>query len=139
MTNSSKSTKLRTKKQAAADEPEQLVDIIAAIAPADDAPLPDDWAAEIIRRVLAWQIEQIKMKPSKNTGAATVRARDARTMTELVRNLDRLDAVNKRREGKGRKSKSRNDKDIREEFIRRLDQLLAARDADGAAAKPQRG
>lgn len=79
------------------------------------------------------------MKPSTNTKTATIRARDARTMTELVRTLEKLDAVNRRREAKGRKSKPRDDKAIKEEFIRRLDQLLAARGEGGGSGKPEPG
>jgi hypothetical protein len=137
MANSPTSTKSRPKKQATADEAEQSVATVAEQAHIDDAPIPEEWAADILRAVLAWQIEQIKMKPSKNTKCAIVRARDARTMSELLRTLERLDAVEKRREGKGKKPKSRNDADIKADFIRRLDQLLAARDAGESSAKPQ--
>lgn len=141
MANSPTSTKSRPKKEAATDQVEQSVATIAEQAHSDRAPIPEEWAADILRAVLAWQIEQIKMKPSEDTAAAAVRARDARTMTELVRTLERLDAVEKRREGKSKskKPKSRNDADIKANFIRRLDQLLATREAGGTPAKPERG
>jgi hypothetical protein len=106
---------------------------------ADESPAPEDWTAEIIRRALAWQIEQMEMKPSKNPKIAAVRVRDARTMTELVRTLEKLDAVTRRREAKGRKPKPRDDRAIKEEFIRRLDQLLATRSEGGGAGKPEPG
>jgi hypothetical protein len=138
MTNSLTSTKSRPKKQADAEEAGQSVASVAQQAPADHAPDPEDWAADIIRAVLKWQIEQIRMKPSKNANTANRRAKDARTTAELVRTLERLDAVEKRREGKGRKAKPRNDKDIKEEFVRRLDQLLAARDEGSVPPKPER-
>jgi ribosomal protein L17 len=106
---------------------------------ADESPIRDDWTAELIQRALAWQIEQMEMKPSKNIITASVRARDARTMTELVRTLEKLDAVTRRREAKGRKSKPRDDTAIKEEFIRRLDQLLAVRSEGSSPGKPEPG
>jgi len=140
MTKSTTSRKIRTKKQAAAaGEAEQSESIIVPPLTAGDSPLPDDWAVEVVRRVLDWQIKRIQMKPSQDIKEANSRARDSRTLTELVRTLEKLDAVVKRHEGKGKKPKSRDDKEIKEQFVRRLDQLLAARDEGGVPAKPQRG
>jgi hypothetical protein len=138
MANSTTSRKPRPRQQAAADEaPQSLASFVRQIF-ADQNLVPEDWAADLIRRVLKWQIEQLDMKPSNDTKTANVRAKDARTMTELVRTLEKLDAVEKRREGKGRKEKARNDKDIKEQFVRRLDQLLAARDEASVPPKPER-
>jgi hypothetical protein len=108
-------------------------------APSDDEPVSPDWAIDVVRRVIGWQIEEIRMEPSEEIKSANVRARDARTLAELVRTLERLDALEKRREAGGRKSKPRDDRDIKAKFVRRLDQLLAAGEKGGVPAKPQRG
>ena len=139
MARSTTSRKLPKTKPAAADEAEPFGAPVGEIVASLDAEDPEDFAADLIRAVLKWQIEQIQMNPSKTTKQAGLRARDARTMTELVRTMEKLDAVEKRREGRGRKSKSRDDKAIKENFVRRLDQLLAARGEGGVSAKPQRG
>ena len=99
---------------------------IAQQAPPESAPLSEDWAVDMLRRIIRWQFEDIKMKPSKTKTAANRRAHEARSVSELVNTITKLDAVERRREGKGRKVKPRDDSNIREEFIRRLDQLLAA-------------
>jgi hypothetical protein len=96
----------------------------------DGTPLPEDWTVHLIRRVLEWQMEEILTKPSQTPASANARARDIRTMTELVRTLERLDAAARRREGKAKKPKAGDDENIKQAFIRRLDQLLAARNAD---------
>jgi hypothetical protein len=126
------------KKQTDADEAEQSLASVAQSVPSIGAPIPEDWAADILRAVITWQIEQIRMKPSKDTKAAAIRARDTRTMRELLNTMEKLDAVEKRRESKGRKSKPRDDKALKEEFVRRLDQLLAARSESGVPGKPER-
>ena len=105
----------------------------------DGTPLPEDWTVHLIRRVLEWQMEEILTKPSKSPAVANARARDIRTMTELVRTMEKLDAANRRREAKGRKAKPRDDTAIKEEFVRRLDQLLAARSEENFSGKPERG
>lgn len=130
---------MATKKQADADEAEQSVASVAQSVPSVGAPVPEDWAADILRAVLKWQIEQIRMKPETNKEVAAARARDSRTMKELVHTMERLHAVEKRRDSKTRKSRSRDDKAIKEEFVRRLDQLLAARIESDVPGKPKRG
>ena len=97
----------------------------------------EDWAADILRSIIQWQIEQIQMKPSKQMATTNRRAREARTVSELVNTLTKLDAVQKRREGKAKKAKPRDDTAIREDFIRRLDQLLAAASAGAISGKPE--
>ncbi|HEY4264902.1 MAG TPA: hypothetical protein VGM72_06255 [Micropepsaceae bacterium] len=148
MATSSKSPKKQTrKKHTDAEAAAESVGSVVRRIIADESPVledwpenwPENWTADLIRRVLAWQIEQMEMKPSKSPKIAAQRARDARTMTELVRTLEKLDAVNRRRESKGRKTKPRDDKAIKEQFIRRLDQLLAARVEGPAAGKPESG
>jgi hypothetical protein len=100
------------------------------------APSSEDWALDCLKRILNAQIEEIYMKPSTTKATVRRRARDARTVGELVNTLSKLDAVEKRREGKGRKAYPRDDSTVREDFIRRLDQLLAARGQGALPGKP---
>jgi hypothetical protein len=130
-----KSTTLRSDKKI---EVHSLASVLRRII-ADETPLPEDWATALIARALTWQFEQIEMRPTRNPKTAAARAREARTMTELVRTLEKLDAANRRREAKGRKAKPRDDTATKEEFIRRLDQLLAAGGEGGGAGKPEPG
>jgi hypothetical protein len=109
------------------------------IALAPDAAADAESLIDTVRRALVWQIEGIRMKPSKKTADANARARDARTMADLVRTLEKLDALEKRREGKTRKSKAASDADVKSRIVRRLDQLLARRTEDGVSGTPERG
>lgn len=99
----------------------------------------DDVLFEFARLVLAWQIKQIDLKPSQNRETANARARDARTLNELVRTLERLEALEKSRKASGRKTKVKHDADLKAALIRRMDQLLAAERAREAAAKSEQG
>jgi hypothetical protein len=110
---------------------------MARSVPARGEVFVEDWAADILRSIIQWQIEQIQMKPSTHAATTNRRAREARTMSELVNTLTKLDAVQKRREGKARKAKPRDDTAIRDEFIRRLDQLLAATGKGAIPGKPE--
>jgi hypothetical protein len=96
----------------------------------DGTALPDDWVFNLLQRALAWQMKEMMTKPSKTPAVANARARDIRTMSELVRIVEKLDAAARRRESKGRKAKARDDQDFRQVLIRRLDMLLTARDTD---------
>jgi hypothetical protein len=125
------------KKQIEAARCAPSVASIARQVPADAASSSEDWAENILRSLIQWQIEQIQMKPSNHTPTVNRRARQARTMTELVNTLNKLDAVQKRRDGKGRKVKPRDYSTIREDFIRRLDQLLAARGEEPLPGKSE--
>ncbi|HXJ01690.1 MAG TPA: hypothetical protein VNH44_10735 [Micropepsaceae bacterium] len=139
MAKSTKSTKLRTEEQTDAEEAEQTVASVARSVPSIGVRVPEDWAADILRAVLKWQIEQIRMEPAKDEETVALRARDSRTMKEMVHTMEKLDAVEKRRDSKGRKSKSRDDRALKEEFVRRLDQLLAARIAGSIPGEPKGG
>jgi hypothetical protein len=75
---------------------------MARSVPARGEVFVEDWAADILRSIIQWQIEQIQMKPSTNAATVNRRAREARTMSELVNTLTKLDAVQKRCEGKAR-------------------------------------
>jgi len=97
----------------------------------------DDWAVDMLRRIIEWQFEQIQMKASKTTAETSRRARDARSVSQLVNALSKLDAAEKRRERKGRKASTRDDSTVREDFIRRLDQLLAPRGEIALPGKPE--
>lgn len=131
------------KKQAARREDAEPPEAFSSPAPPRIVPAEDaadaDSAIATVRRALAWQLKEIRMKPSKDTKAAVVRARDARTMADLVRTLERLDALEKRREGKNKKTKAVSDADVKQQLVRRLDQLLAAGATGGVPGKPQRG
>jgi hypothetical protein len=139
VTKSSKSPKSRPKKTADAPAAEQSLDSVARSVPITGAPVPEDWAADILRTALRWQIDQIRMYPAKDKEEAALRAADSRTMKELVNTMEKLDAVDKRRDSKGRKSQSRDDRALKEAFIRHLDQLLAARTEADTPGKPEPG
>jgi hypothetical protein len=102
-----------------------LVALPVQRAPPEPASFHEDWAVDMLRRIIKWQFEQIEMKPPKTMAAANRRAREARSVSELVNAITKLDAAEKRRERKGRKAQGRDDSTAREDFIRRLDQLLA--------------
>jgi hypothetical protein len=97
------------------------------------------------RRVAIWQIENImtlkETAPGKRPTAeeARARARDARTLNELVRTLERLDALEKNRKSGGRKTKVKDDAELKEALVRRLDQLVAGARARETAGKPDAG
>ncbi len=97
-----------------------------------DEPLDEDWAAAFICKVIKFQIEAIEKNPSQTAEAANARLRDCRTLTDLVRNLDRLDAAKRRRDRKGIRANVK-DETFKDELVRKLDQLLAAeREGDGS-------
>ena len=108
------------------------------IAPAPEAADVESVAA-LVRRALGQQIEEISMRPSKDSKVSTAKARDARTMADLVRTLERLDALEKRREGKNKKAKAPSDADIKQRLQRRLDQLLASSAKGIVPDRAQRG
>ena len=93
---------------------------------------PDiDGALDYVRGVAKWQIENIMsmkekadkgMKPAETPDAANARARDARTLNELVRTLERLDALDQKRKdsGRTRKDKARREADLKASLVRRL-------------------
>jgi hypothetical protein len=89
--------------------------------------------------VVEWQIERIEMNPSSKATVAATRARDARTMGELVRMLEKLDALERSRAGGRRKTKVRDDSELKEALVRRLHQLSDAAGEDAVSGKPQRG
>ena len=93
-------------------------------------------ATDYVRRVLDWQIREIEMQPSNDREIAAARARDARTLNELVRTLERLNALEKTRAGEKRKTKAAEDAELKEKFVRRLDQLLTAGPKADIAGKP---
>jgi len=138
MTKSTTSTKSRPKIEPAADEAPRRPSVVAELL-AGGAPLPDEWEVEALRRILKWQIEQIEMEPTMSETTEKRRARDARIMAELARTLDEVDAVKARREKKGKKTETRDERAIKENFVRKLDQLLAARDEGSAAPGPRPG
>lgn len=97
----------------------------------DGLPQDEEDTDEVLayaRRVAKLQIGSIeKMADTKITSdEANARARDARTLNELVRTLERLDALEKNRKLSGRRTKTKHDAELKAALVRRLDQLVAA-------------
>jgi hypothetical protein len=105
---------------------------------AEDAPFDVDGVIDFLKREIDRQMKAIQKTPSKTDARATTRARDARTISDLYRTLERLNTLEKKRE-KGRKTNPRDDREIKERFVRRLDKLLAAGGKRSVPAEPQRG
>jgi hypothetical protein len=104
----------------------------------DGLPQDEEDTDEVLayaRRVAKLQIGSIeKMADKKITpDEANARARDARTLNELVRTLERLDALEKNRKLSGRRTKTKHDAELKAALVRRLDQLAAASRARDAA------
>jgi hypothetical protein len=104
----------------------------------EDEPETDD-VLVYARRVARWQIQNIEENPSMNQEKAAARVRDARTLNELVRTLERLDALEKNRNSGNPKTKAKDDSDLKAALIGRLDQLVATSRARDAAGKPKPG
>jgi len=102
---------------AAPHAPRPLAPSGANISPKDSA----DYA----KRMVQWQIEEIEMQPSNNRETAAARARDARTLNELARTLERLDKLEKSRVSKEKKSTKAEHEQKKADLIRRLDKLAA--------------
>ncbi|MGQ0742301.1 MAG: hypothetical protein ACT4OG_08425 [Alphaproteobacteria bacterium] len=64
---------------------------------------------------------------------ANARARDARTLNELVRTLERLEALEAMRKAHGRKKKWKHESELKTALVRRLDKLLECGRADAAS------
>ena len=104
----------------------------------DDISIPDEDAEidEIVvcaRKVAKFMIDTIAAKKSENREKANARARDARTLNELVRTLERLNALEQSCKAGGRKTKWKHDAELKAALVRRLDQLLESAKAAGSA------
>jgi len=97
-----------------------------------------DQAIPLLRQVILRQMKANKTAP-QSIGAATERARDSSTLSSLVRTLERLDALDRSREKKGKKGKTPSDAELKERFVSRLDQLLAAGRQGNVSEGAERG
>jgi hypothetical protein len=97
-----------------------------------------DQAIPMLRTIIMRQMRENKATP-RSPDTAARRARDSSTLSSLTKTLDQLNALDKSREKKGKKSKAKDDAELKERFVRRLDQLLAGGGAGGVPAKPERG
>jgi uncharacterized protein YlxW (UPF0749 family) len=91
-----------------------------------------------LRENIKLRIKAITEQPSTEAKAAAVRARDSRTLEQLVQSMERITVLEKRREKMGKKAKSRKDAELKEQVVRRLDQLLAAQGPRGVSEEPER-
>lgn len=98
-----------------------------------------DDALVFVIRMAKWQIEEIQMQPSNGRETATARARDARTLNELFRTLERLKALQHAATGDKRKTKVRDEAERKDALVRRLNQLLEPRAAGAVSGRTQRG
>jgi hypothetical protein len=97
-----------------------------------------DAAIAFLREIIMAQMKENKTRPRKPQVAA-MRARDCATLAGLVRTLEKLDALDKTREVRGRKTKTKTDAELEDGFVRRLDKLLAAGNAPQSAGQPESG
>ncbi len=93
-----------------------------------------DQAIPLLRGVIMRQMEENQTSPDEPKEASR-RGRDSATLSSLVRSLERLNRLDKSREARDRKN-PRNDVELKERFVRRLDQLLANEPKTDAARKP---
>jgi DNA-binding transcriptional regulator YhcF (GntR family) len=104
----------------------------------DAGPFDMDEVIDFLKREINRQMKTIQKTPSKTDVLASTRARDARTISDLYRTLERLNTLEKKR-GKSGKAKPRDDGEIRENVVRKLDKLLAATGKRSVSAESQRG
>ena len=106
--------------------------------PAGSAENTDEDALAFAKRMVQWQIKEIEMQPSNDRETAAARARDARTLGELARTLERLDKLERARTGDKRKTKARDDSALKTDLVRKLDQLSQSGKTQCVSGKPQR-
>jgi hypothetical protein len=94
-------------------------------------------AIPLLRGAILRQMKENETMP-ENHSEAIKRARDSMTLSGLVRTLERLNALDKSREKEGKK-RPRNDAELKEGFVRRLDQLLANGPKASVPGEPERG
>ena len=118
------------KRASAKDEP-------ARILPPSEPKDADGYLDEAIPLVRGMLLRQMKEHQKKSEGPteAVKRSRESATSSNLVRTLERLDALARSREKRGKKAPTVDEKELRERFIRRMDQLLADEAKADAARK----
>jgi hypothetical protein len=97
-----------------------------------------DRAIPLLRQAILRQMKTNKTAP-RSIASATKRVRDSGTLSSLVRTLEKLNALDQSREKKGKKGKPQNDAELKEHFVRRLDQLLAAGRKGNVSEGAERG
>ncbi len=138
---SAPSTRLSTsqkKKSAEAPLEKRPRSVSSADLAAMDAESFLDHAIPMLRQVIVRQMKANKKAP-QHANDATTRGRDSTALSGLVRTLEKLNALDTAREKKGKKGKAKDDAGLKEEFVRRLDQLLTARTTAKLPAKPEPG
>jgi len=107
----------------------------------DDIPDENSDVEDIVfyaRKVTKFMIDTITEKKSQDRELANARARDARTLNELVRTLERLDVLEQRGKARGAKTKWKHDSELKQALVRRLDKLLESTRAAGSAEQRRR-
>jgi hypothetical protein len=107
----------------------------------NDIPDEDSDVGDIVvyaRKVAKIMIDTIAVKKSEDRETANARARDARTLNELVRTLERLDALETMHKRRGGKTKWKEDSELKQALVRRLDKLLESTRAPAGSGEPKR-
>jgi hypothetical protein len=131
-----KSPKSREKQKDAAPNAEADETLAARLAQIDSGQFLDE-AIVLLRETILRQMKENRTAP-KTASAASRRARDSNTLSGLVRTLEKLNALDKSREKKiSRKMGS--DAELKQSFVRRLDQLLTGGEARSIPGDAKRG
>ena len=96
-----------------------------------------DQTIPFLREIILRQMKTNRIAP-KNADEAGLRSRDGSIFSGLVKTLERLDKLDRSRTI-DRKTKKRTNAELKQEFLRRLDQLLASGPKTSVPGEPERG